>query len=124
MVIVLSAQRSQGALIAEMVIAIAIFLMASIPLTVGFLSEMKLVRAAYCEAVAMEIVDGEIEILKAGEWRAFQVGQHIYEPVAGAVTNLPPGKFTLTVSNAQLRLEWAPEKRRASRAVVREVKVQ
>ena len=123
MVIVLSSERRRGALMTEVVIAMAILLMASIPLTVGFLGEMKMVRAVYYEAVAMEIVDGEIEILKAGEWRVFQPGRNDYRPVAGAATNLPPGKFALTISNAHVRLEWAPNKRGDGRTVAREVKV-
>lgn len=124
MVIFLSAERRGGALMTEVVIAMAILLMASIPLTVGFLGEMKMVRAAYYEAVAMEIVDGEIEILKAGEWRAFQPGEHAYRLTASAATNLPPGKFMLTVSNAHVRLEWVPNKRGDGPAVVREANVE
>ena len=71
-------------------------------------SERRLTLASYQRAVAMEIVDGEMEALAAGEWRAFPPGTHDYRVHAGAATNLPPGRFILTVQPDMVRLRWQP----------------
>ena len=92
----------------ELVVAMAILATALIPISFAFVQEMKLCRAYYYKAVAMEIIDGEMEILVAGKWRVFKEGVQPYAVSAGAATNLPPGKFTLTLSGKQARLEWAP----------------
>ena len=72
-------------------------------------------------AVAVEIVDSEMEALAAGGWRAFTNGVTDYPIHAGALTNLPPGKFTLTMTPANLRLEWRPKVKQHGGPVMREV---
>lgn len=127
MVIASSTQRAnwgqRGALMTELVIAMSIVALAILPLALSFLSEQKLCRAYYYRALAMEIVDGEMEVLAAGEWRAFQTGTHRYQPLARAVTNLPAGRFELTVANRVMRLAWLPARRDVGGEVVREVNV-
>jgi hypothetical protein len=72
----------------------------------------------------MEIVDGEIEVLAAGEWRAYHSGTQEYKASAGAATNLPAGKFLLTIRDRQLRLEWlGTQGNRRAMTVMREVRV-
>jgi hypothetical protein len=110
----------QGMLMTELVMAMAIFVIAVLPLACSFAQEQKLLRAYYHRAVAMEIVDGEIEALAAGEWRSFNEGAHEYAVRANSVTNLPPGKFLLTVSGKRIRLEWLPEGRGRGGKVIRE----
>ena len=87
---------------------VAVVLMAGvlIPLTVGFFKEAKQMRDLYREAVAMEIVDGEMEILAAGGAEGISAGSQPYAINAAAATNLPPGEFTLTREGKTLRLEW------------------
>lgn len=87
---------------------VAVVLMAGvlIPLTVGFFKEAKQMRDLYREAVAMEIVDGEMEILAAGGAEGISASSQPYAINAAAATNLPPGKFTLTREGKTLRLEW------------------
>ena len=114
------AQR--GALMTELVVAISIVALAILPLALAFLKEQKLCRAYYYHALALEIVDGEMEVLAAGEWRAFPSGVQTYQPLTGTVTNLPPGRFELTVSNQVVRLAWLPARRDVGGRVVREVK--
>jgi hypothetical protein len=104
----------------ELVVAMAILVVAMIPLAFSFLQEQKLCRAYYYRAVAAQVVDGEMEALLAGEWRAFPVGTQPYQARAEAVKNLPPGRFTLSRTGARLRLEWTPEKRNQGGPVVRE----
>ena len=93
-------------LLAEMTVAVGLLAVVLIPLTVGFFKEGKQMRNLYQEAVAMEIVDGEMEILAAGDADGIPSGSQSYDINASAATNLPPGKFTLTREGKILRLEW------------------
>jgi hypothetical protein len=82
--------------------------------------EQHVCRVYYWRAVAMETVDGEMEVLAAGEWRDFDEGTTSYTVHAESAKYLPPGKFTLTVHGPRLRLEWRPDKSRFGAPVVRE----
>ena len=92
----------------ELLVALAILIGVLLPVAYSFVYERRLARSYYQRAVAIEIVDGEMEALLAGEWRAFPAGTHDYQVRAGAATNLPPGRFTLSVQPLQLRLHWQP----------------
>jgi hypothetical protein len=107
----------------ELLVAMALMTGALLPLAYSVASEKRLARASYQRAVAMEIVDGEMEVLAAGEWRAFRLGTQEYQPRARSVTNLPTGKFALTVRTNLVRLEWRPAVKDHGGAVVREVAV-
>jgi len=115
------ARRQRGNLTSELLIAMGLLVMCVLPLSFSFLHEHKLCRAYYCRAVAMELVDGEMETLMAGEWRAFAPGTYPYPLRGEATANLPPGKCLLTVTKDHLRLEWLPEERDRGGKVVREV---
>lgn len=112
-----------GALMTEIIMAMAILTIAMMPLAYTFSSEQKLAKSAYQRAVAMELVDGEMEILLAGGWRGFKDGAQPYEFHGAAATNLPPGQATLTITGKHLRLEWLPDKQRAEGRVLREAEV-
>ena len=102
-------RRQQGyitVLLTEMTVAVGLMAVVLIPLTVGFFKEAKQMRHLYREAVAMEIVDGEMEILAAGGVEGISAGNPPDAINAAAATNLPPGKFTLTRKGKTLRLEW------------------
>lgn len=116
-------QRRHGALITEMVVALAIAAIALIPLAFSFHQEHRVLLMYYHQAVAMEIIDGEMEILTAGEWRAFKPGTQPYAVKAAAAKNLPQGQFTLTLEGRLIRLEWTPEKRGKEARVAREVRL-
>jgi hypothetical protein len=107
----------------EMMVAIAILGVALLPLAYSFAKEARLLRSCYNRAVAIEIVDGEVEVLLAGEWRAFKAGTQTYVPRAQAATNLASGKFQLTLMDRRLRLEWLPMAKDRGGRVVREVTV-
>jgi hypothetical protein len=104
-------------------VAMAILAIAMFPLAFSFAQEAKFLRSCYNRAIATEIVDGEVEVLLAGEWRAFKEGAQDYTPHAQAVTNLPSSKFQLTITNRRVRLEWLPSKKDQGGKVVREVTV-
>src|SRR5437867_4609286 len=104
------AKRKQfGSLTADLVIAMGILATVMIPIAFSITYQQKLCRAAYYQAVAMEIVDGEMETLAAGEWRAYKAGTQPYLVRAESAKNLPKGRFELTVGNKRARLEWLPE---------------
>jgi len=112
-----------GALMVEMLVAMAILAGVLLPLAYSFTSERRYIRAAYQRALAMEIVDGEMEVLLAGQWRAFTPGVHPYTVGAEAATNLPPGQFTLTLEAAKVRLQWQPALKDHGGPVIREARI-
>lgn len=119
-------KRQRGALVTECVVALGLFALAVGPLSLAFLGEARYSRACHHRAAVMEIVDGEMEILAAGEWRSFPAGAHPYRVTASAATNLPPGQFRLEVAgadlagNTRLRLAWMPANGRTNGWVFRE----
>jgi hypothetical protein len=115
--------KQRGIVMAELVLAMGIVIIAMLPLSFSVSSDARLFRATYQRAVAMEIVDGEMEILAAGEWRNFPEGAHPYTVHANAAANLPPGRFQLTRADRHLRLEWSSAKKQGIGPVVREVTV-
>lgn len=109
-----------GWLALDLAVAIMVLGLALLPLAFSFHSERKLLRAHYNQAVAMEIVDGEMEILRAGAWRKIAEGTNDYATAALSGTNLPPGKFQTIRAAKTIRLEWTPTKRARGGTVVRE----
>jgi len=118
-----TAKNIRGSLATECVIAMSILAVIMLPVAFSIFHEMKLARAYYNRGIAMQLVDGEMELLAGGEWRAYQPGSQRYVVRGGAVTNLPPGEFRLTLTNDTARLEWLPQNRRVGGAVVREIKL-
>lgn len=115
--------KERGALMTEMVVAMSFLMVAMLPLALSFAKEQRYLRSCYQRAIAMEIVDGEMEVLLAGEWRAFKNGAQEYAPRGEALKNLPAGKFELTITGRQLRLEWLPAAKNHGGHVVREATV-
>lgn len=114
------ARRERGALITEALIGLVILAMAIMPLAVSFMHNQKMVRRLYYRSVAMEAVDGEMEILAAGEWHSFKEGAQPYPMDTNQVPNLPRGTATLTITGNHLRLEWRPEDGAQGKPIVRE----
>ena len=113
----------RGSLMVELLVAMALLVGVLFPLAYSFSAERRLARSYYQRAVAMEIVDGEMEVLMAGEWRGFSPGTHDYRVQASAATNLPPGKFMLTVEPGKLRLRWQPALKDRGGPVTREAMI-
>ena len=113
----------RGFLMVDLVVAMAILSLAIVPLGFSFARERQLLKIEYLRGVADEIVDGEMEILAAGDWKSFADGAQAYTVHSRAATSLPPGHFQLTKTGNHLRLEWTPDKRQGIGAVVREVTV-
>jgi hypothetical protein len=98
----------RGSLMVELLVAMAILVGVLFPFTYSFTAERRLALSSYQRAVAIEIVDGEMEALVAGGWHAFPPGTHEYRVHAGAATNLPPGRFVLSIQPDKVRLQWLP----------------
>jgi hypothetical protein len=107
----------------DLVVAMAILSLAIVPLGFSFARERQVLKIEYLRSVANEIVDGEMEILAAGDWNNFTDGSQNYFVHAKAAAILPPGHFQLTKTGNHLRLEWTPDKRQGIGAVVRETTV-
>jgi len=112
--------RRQGMLTTDLVVAMALLVLLVFPITYGYWEETRTARSHYQRAAVMELVDGEMEFLAAGEWPSHQTGTHPYLVHAASVTNLPPGRFLLTVEPPLLRLTWEPSGPRKGPAVSRE----
>ena len=100
--------------------AIAILVTVMLPLAYSFRQEKLLCQAYYYQALAMSIIDGEMEILLAGAWKAHPQGEHEYQTRAQSATNLPPGRFRLNVGEASLKLSWQPAASHKGGVVLRE----
>ena len=109
-----------GLLTTEMLVALAIVGIAILPLAYSFAQENRYLRRCYERSVAIEIVDGEMEIIRAGGWRQFTNGVHTLTTTAHSATNLPPGELRLTLTDKQARVEWLPTKTAHGSPVVRE----
>jgi len=107
----------------DLFVAMAILAVAILPVAFSYVKESRMLRAEYYHGVAMEIVDGEIEVLAAGAGRNFPDGSQPYVVHARAAASLPPGHFQLTKAGRQLRLEWASDQRQGIRPVTREVTI-
>lgn len=112
--------RRRGVMMTEMLVAMMLLVGTLLPVAYSFAKERQLARSSYEHAIAMEIVDGEMEALLAGEWHAFPAGTHVYHTDAGAATNLPPGRFLLTIERNHVRLEWRPAWKHSGGPVMRE----
>jgi hypothetical protein len=108
----------------DLFVGMAILALAIMPVAFAYVREARLLRAEYFRGAIMEIVDGEMEILAAGEWRNFPEGARPYAVHAHAAVSLPPGHFQLVRTGRHLRLEWAPDQRQGIGPIVREVTVQ
>jgi len=118
-----TAQGKRGFLEVDLVVGLAILGLAIMPLGYSFVRERQMLRAEYSRSVAMEIVDGETEILAAGDWKNFPDGSQTYTVHANSAVNLPSGHFQLTKTGNHLRLEWSSDKRKGIGMVFREITV-
>ena len=103
--------RCRAFLQLDVAVAITVLALVFIPLSVSSSGDLDLARRQYFEAVALQLIDGEMDVLLAGERRKYTTGEHRIKPVGEAVQNLPEGKFVLTVQDEKLTMAWVPTKR-------------
>lgn len=114
-------RRKRGVVLIELIVAAGLLALVGGGFAAAQFTDARVLRAQYARAVAIEIVDGEMEVLLAGEWKAFGEGTHDYPIRGDAARNLPAGKLSLTVRGKTVRLEWTPIKPHQVGRVVREV---
>jgi hypothetical protein len=112
--------KKQGMAMVEMLVAMGILVLVMIPISLSFIGERQEFGIYYHRAIALEVVDGEMEILRAGEWRAFPEGTQAYSVQNPSATNLPPGRFVLTRQARHIRLQWLPAGKNQGGIVTRE----
>ncbi len=103
--------RRRAFLQLDVAVAITVLALVFIPLSISSSGDLDLARRHYFEAVALQLIDGEMDVLLAGERRKYTTGEHRITPVGEAVQNLPEGEFVLTVQEQKLTLAWMPNKR-------------
>ena len=106
-----SAARCRAFLQLDIAVAITVLALVFIPLSISSSGDLDLARRHYFEAVALQLIDGEMDVLLAGERRKHTTGEHRITPIGEAVQNLPEGEFVLTVHDQKLTLAWVPTKR-------------
>jgi hypothetical protein len=119
----LRALQGGGALITELLVAMTLLVSVLLPISLSVMVEKRAARSSYDRALAMELVDGEMEILMAGEWRVFAPGTQEYPIRNDAIHNLPEGKLLLSVHTNRIRLDWRPAEKHHGGPVVREARV-
>lgn len=95
---------------ADLLVALGLIALLIAPLSIGWLKEQRVLRGLYQRSIAMQIVDGEAEIIAAGNWKSVRPGRHPFTVQAEARRNLPSGQFLITRSPESIRLEWIPGK--------------
>jgi len=103
----------------DLFLAMAVFLFGFF--SVAYLStrEMRLARAYYYDSIALSLVDGELEVLAAGEWRSLPEGPSRYRSQAATMHSLPPGELRVTRTPTQIQLEWIPAAKGNGRHITR-----
>ncbi len=115
--------HAAGFLEVDMLVGLAILSLAIVPVGFSFARERQVLKIEYVHSVANEIVDGEMEMLAAGDWKNYPDGVQNYSVHAGAATSLPPGHFQLTKTANHLRLEWSSNWKHSGTPVIREVTI-
>jgi hypothetical protein len=116
-------RRTRGFLEVDLLVGLAILSLAIMPVGFSFARERQVLRIEYIHGVANEIVDGEMEMLAAGDWKNYPDGVQNYSVHANAVASLPPGHFQLTKAGNHLRLEWSSDWKHSGASVIREVTI-
>jgi hypothetical protein len=115
-------RQRAGFLEVDLVVAIALLMVAALPLAYSFTSDQRVQRAAYERAAAMELLDGQMELLAAGGWRNYPQGTNEIALTGASAVNLTPNRALLIIGPHSLRLEWHPAKR-VSSGISREVRL-
>jgi hypothetical protein len=104
----------------EGMVGISILLIAVLPLAMWSVMDAKALHKSYQRAVAVEMVDGEMEVLAAGAWRDVAEGTNEFRASGKAGANLPDGEFQIIRRGDHVRMEWKALKKSGIGMVARE----
>jgi hypothetical protein len=107
----------RGFLQADLVVALILLTATILPLAYSFVAEQRALRHGYERAVAMQLVDGEMERLVAGAWREYPAGTNRLALTGNAAVNLASREATLILTDQLIRLEWQPLNRPGGRVI-------
>jgi hypothetical protein len=113
-------RKRDGWMNVDLLVAIALLLLVVLPLAYGMVGERRLLDAELRRAALVELLDGELEILLAGEWRNRPEGESDVPLTGAATARLQPGRCVLVKTGKNLRLEWRSEKRDGAVSVSKE----
>ena len=113
-------RRRNGFLQFDLVMGLAILIIAVIPVGYSFARERQALLTETRRCVINELVDGEIEILAAGAAKNLPDGPQALSVQSRSVTSLPPGHFQLAKSGNHLSLTWLPDGKCGLGAITRE----
>jgi hypothetical protein len=114
-------KKNRAMLTTELVVALGILIATLLPIAFSIVKDRRLLRAYEQRAVLMELVDGEMEALVAGEWTAYAEGTNYLNAPPSMKEGLPSGKFLILRDGKRIRVEWLPENARLNSAYSREV---
>jgi hypothetical protein len=109
-----------GMLQIDLLVAMTLLIAAIFPIAYSFNLDRKAMNRGYERAIAMELVDGEMEVLLAGTWRNYAPGTNQIQFTGQAAANLSTAQATLFITSKSLSLEWRPLER-SSKGISREV---
>lgn len=104
----------------DLVIGLAILVIAVMPLGFSFTHERQALRTEYRRCVINELVDGEMEILVAGAARNLPDGTQNLQVQSRTMDRLPAGHFQLTKSGNHLQVAWLPDEKCGLNTITRE----
>lgn len=107
----------------DLAVALGLLVVLVLPLAHGLVGERRLLDAELRRAALIELLDGELEILLAGEWKSRPEGESDVALAGAGAERLPAGRCVLVKNGRHLRLEWRPEKRPGAVAASKEAVV-
>jgi hypothetical protein len=115
--------RQRGWFNVDLLVALGLLAAVVLPLAFGMASERRLLQAEVQRASVVMLLDGELEVLLAGEWRRFNDGETVLSPRGLAAQKLPPVKCVLQKNGRHLRLEWRPDRLKGRPSVMKEAEL-
>jgi hypothetical protein len=113
-------RRRGGWMNVDLLVAIALVMLAVLPLAYGLVGERRLLDAELRHAALVELLDGELEVLLAGDWTTRPEGESDIPLTGAGAMNLAAGRCVLVKTGNHLRLEWRSEKHNGGVSVTKE----
>jgi hypothetical protein len=107
----------------EVLVTIFVISIALFSFTTIINKNMLMIRNSYINSILIEIIDGEIHIIKAGGWRNIKEGFQPYKVESNSYSNLPPGHFITEKKTNTIQLRWVNESKKERFNIFRNLKI-